>query len=813
MASSSLPSTNNGQNGQNGHHGAGPTPWPAQGQLYDEGYRPEGSGISQLREKIGLLWAHKWIILGVFVLVVAAAGIYTYSLPNQYRTSSLLLIKPDSPSTLVSTRGRMVPGLAGNRSLSNQLFVLRQSRELAQRVADRMVEMYPDGDGPAIMYAGETRQPLNADQLAGRLMGRVRASAGGEEIDAIRLTSTSTDPQEAALLVNLFSEEYVEFSRDRSRQSVQATYDFLEEQSESLRADMEDAEQNLVDFMQREEAVALDQETSNTITRITQLESGRAQLRIELEMTRARFQAQQDNLESIEPQLAERLASNIDSELARVQEERVRLQQQFDDALEQNPDLTPNANGTALERELARTQARIDRLDARAQDIATQYVDQALAAGGAGPGEDSERGVGYVAEQREQLVQQRIQISGMEARLDNIEEQLTENRTRLQELPAQSLELAQLQRERRSAEQVYSFVRQQMQETRMTLESEIGNAEVVRFAGVPSTPFAPTPRENMILAALLGLALGAGFVIMLDLLDTRVRQPDDIRDTGEHLMGVVPSMESIIQRDFDGARHITIDGQKVPTTLPMLVSPMSAVAESYRRLRTNLRFARPDDEVNTLAVTSASKGEGKTTTAANLALALASAGQRTLLIDADLRRPRLHTLFDGASGPPLVDVLYDGVDDPEALATSVDHLYMMPGGEKIPNPSELLGSKRMQGLLNDMEQEFDYVLIDTAPVLLFSDALALSPFCKGVIMVASAGNTDHRALEHAVHQMHEVDAPLLGCVLNNYEADDNSQYAYRYDNYGYAQSMKRLDEYYASDPASSKSRLQQWLGR
>jgi capsular exopolysaccharide synthesis family protein len=808
MASPSLP-----PNGQNGRHDAAPTPWPAQGQLYDDVYRPEGNGVSQLREMAGLLWAHKWIILGVFVLVMAAAGVYTYTLPNQYQTSSLLLIKPDSPSTLVSTRGRMVPGLSGNRSLSNQLFVLRQSRELAQRVANRMDDMYPEGEGPPIMYTAEPRERLTTQQLAGRLMGRVQASPGGEEIDAIRLSATSTDPQEAALLVNLFSEEYVEFSRDRSRQSVQATYDFLEEQSESLRVDMEEAEQNLVDFMQREEAVALDEETSSTVSRITSLESERAQLRIELEMTRARFDAQEENVESIEPQLAERLASNIDNELARVQEERAELKQQLDQALERNPDLSPDANGSALERELARTQERIDRLDTQAEDIATRYVDQALAAGGAGPGEDSERGVGYVAEQREQLVQQRIQISGMEARLNNIEEQLEENRTRLQELPAQSLELAQLQRERRSAEQVYSFVRQQMQETRMTLESEIGNAEVVRFAGVPSTPFAPTPRQNMTLAALLGLVLGGGFVIIRDLLDTRVRQPDDVRATGEHLMGVVPSMDAIIQRDFDGERHITIDGREIPTTLPMLVSPMSAVAESYRRLRTNLRFARPDDEVRTLAVTSASKGEGKTTTVANLALALASAGQRTLLIDADLRRPRLHTLFDGNTTLPLVDILYDGLPDPEALRTSVDQLYVMSGGEKVPNPAELLGSQRMQTLLSDMEEEFDYVLVDTAPVLLFSDALALSPFCKGVVMVASSGNTDHRALEHAIHQMHEVDAPLLGCVLNNYKADDNSRYAYSYDNYGYAQSMKRLDDYYTDDTTPPKSRLQQWLGR
>lgn len=810
MASPSLPP----QNGHNGTDGASRSPWPAQGQLYDDAYGQE-TGASQLRELLATLWGYKWFILAVFAVVVAASAVYTYTLPQQYQTSSLVLIKPDDPTVMATRTGSR---LMGDRSIANQLFVLRQSDELASRVAERMMADYPEGEeaGPPVMYAGEgeKRERISEQQLARRLTGRISASSGGEEIDAIRLATTSTNPQEAALIVNLFSEEYIEYSREQSRQSVQASFDFLERQSETLEEEIAEAEQRVVDFMREEEAVALDQETSSTVSRITSLETERAQLAIELDMHESRLSAQQDNVDVIEPQLAERLASDIDDNLARAQEQRSELKTQRERFTERNPGVVANPQGGRLERELARIEDRIASLDERIDEMAGTYVDQALAAGGAGPGESSGRGVEYVAQQREQLVRQRIEVSGIEARMANIDNQLQEYRARLQELPAQSLQLARLQRDRRSAENVYNYVQQQMQETRMTLESEMGNAEVVRFAGVPSNPISPDPERNLMLAALLGLALGGGLVIIWEMMDTRVRQPEDIRETGEHLLGVIPSMKPIIDRDFDGADTITIDGREVPTTLPMLVSPMSAVAEAYRRLRTNLRFARPDNEVRTVAVTSASKGEGKTTTATNLALALASAGQDTLLIDADLRRPYLHNLFDTTDAPSLVDVLYDGPPDPATLATSVDHLHVIPGGDTVPNPSELLGSHRMETLLNDMNEQFDYVVVDTAPVLLFSDAMALSPYCEGVMMVAAAGETDSRALDHALSQLRDVEAPLIGCVLNNYSAENSgSRYAYNYDNYGYAQGLKSLTEYYNEDTSSRKSRLQQWLGR
>jgi capsular exopolysaccharide synthesis family protein len=267
-------------------------------------------------------------------------------------------------------------------------------------------------------------------------------------------------------------------------------------------------------------------------------------------------------------------------------------------------------------------------------------------------------------------------------------------------------------------------------------------------------------------------------------------------------------MDELIEKDFGGEKAIEIDGQQIQTSLVMLTSPMSAVAESYRRIRTNLQFSRPDRELRTLAVSSADKGEGKTTTSANLAFALASAGKRTLLVDADLRRPRLHELLDLPREPGLSQLLYDDSRSLDRFSTALNDLHVVPGGEDVPNPAELMGSQRMGELVEELQQQFDYVIFDTPPVLLFSDALGLASQCDGTLLVASADSTDGRAFDHAVELLHDVEADVLGAILNRYDASSFLQ-GYGQYNYGYAHSYRRLEEHYA-EPAS-KSSIRGWF--
>lgn len=222
-----------------------------------------------------------------------------------------------------------------------------------------------------------------------------------------------------------------------------------------------------------------------------------------------------------------------------------------------------------------------------------------------------------------------------------------------------------------------------------------------------------------------------------------------------------------------------------PGSAPLVAEadPKSPAAEAYRSLLTNLQFAGLDTPCRTLVITSATAGEGKTTTAANFAVTAAQVGTSVCLIDADLRRPNLHRLFSLPNNEGLTTALVQGRPFAElAQATRVPHLFVLPSGPLPANPAGLVGSRRMRAFLEAATGKFEIVVLDTPPVLAASDAVALSAQCDGVILVIKSGSVPHEVVRHAVEQVHAVKGRLLGVLLNRLDARKNGQYQnyYRY---------------------------------
>jgi polysaccharide biosynthesis transport protein len=292
-----------------------------------------------------------------------------------------------------------------------------------------------------------------------------------------------------------------------------------------------------------------------------------------------------------------------------------------------------------------------------------------------------------------------------------------------------------------------------------------GAGEIIKPAEVPESPFSPKPLRTGVLALVLGLMLGVGLAFLRDFLDDAIRSPDQAqREVGRPLLGHVP-----LWRAAEGE-----------TRLVSLVEPASPVAEAYRTLRTNIRFLTAGGAVRSVLVTSAVPGEGKTTTAGNLAVALARAGTRVLLVGADLRRPSIHKAFGVEAVPGLSDVLVGEAKLTDAIQdVGVPNLRVIAGGQIPPNPAELLGAPGMAQLMTELEQIADMVVYDGPPVLAVADALELAPRVGGTVLVVDVGTTGRHALRAAAERLRGVDVPVAGLVLNNLDPTDG-YYGYTY---------------------------------
>jgi tyrosine-protein kinase Etk/Wzc len=736
-----------------------------------------------LRELFDILLRGKWIIAGAFLAGVLLTGLYGVVTPSQYASYVLMLVeKQDSDLASVLPTDPGAAFLRNERNLANELLVLRQSYPLAETVAEEILatETVPGtGRRFTVLDPRDDGLPLTARDVAFRLQYEVvTASLEGTDADALRVTAASTDPAEAAYIANLYAAAFEARTRESSRAGIAASREFLEEQVENRGVELEALDDEVRSYMQREGAVALDEESSRTVQRIGELQAQRDQVGVEIGMRRASLDALETELRRLEPRLAERLGSGLDAELAQAQERLAALQAELDTYLRENPALRTAdaadapARVTQVRREIERTRERI-------ATVSDQLTDQSLAAA-SGPGQQA-AGFARAADLRARIADERVALDGLLAQRDRLEARLGEYEADLQRIPAQSIELAQLQRERLAREQLYGALEANLQEARVAEESQLGYAQIIRPAFVAAEPFAPSRARNVVLGGLLGLMLGAALAIAKVRLDHRIHRPDDLAGAAAPLVSTIPSTDELIKRDFEGRETVVVDGREIDSHLVTLLNPMAAASEAYRGLRTSVQFSRPDAAVQTVLVTSANPGEGKSTTAANLAVVMAQAGRRVLLVDGDLRKPTGHKKFGTAREPGLVQHLFsDGPLDLDALPQPADDLWLLPAGRIAPNPSELLGSKRMREVLDDVRNRFDLIVIDAPPVLAATDAVLLSTQADATLVVCRAGRTKDYELRSALDELGNVGAHVIGTVLNGFDVTKSYGYKYKY---------------------------------
>ncbi len=713
-------------------------------------------GLQDAKRLLAILHKRRVLLVTSALAGIAVALLFNYTTRPVYQARALILIDRGTPDVLPG-KGVTDTSTEDNNYYLTQ-YQLLAGRNLAEAVVRRLslnrnpdllagpvvspwerVERRLSGRPPAAPIDDEGI-PISPAAAAFRSRLTVDPRPGGRLVDLIFI---AYDAKLAADSVNTLAQLYVEQSLEfRFHASSEAT-DWLSarvrEQQDRLKA----AERALQVYREQEGLVNFEERLTLADQKLGALSTAFLNAR-----------TQRIAKESLYQQLRSVPATNRDSVLLPETQTRVDLRARLAD----------------LQQERARSG---DTLGERHPEI--HRLDREIAAASERLAREDERGLASVeaawraALREEESLQKNLDLARQES--------LEVNR--------KAVELSSLKREVESSQQTLSTLLNRSQQTGLESELKATNVRVVEPAEVPGAPIAPQHRRNYQLGLAVGLLLGLALTGFFEYFDTSFRTPEDVRDVLDlPFLGIVPA----------------VTGTSRAGGSAVVRNPASPIAESYRLLRTNLIFTAVDPARRVLLVSSASPGEGKSTTVANLAWSLAQNGARVLAIDADLRRPTLHQHFGVPRTPGLSDLVVGKVTPADAVrSTDVPGLHLLPCGYIAPNPAELLGSPAFRDIIGALRTHYDWVIFDTPPILGIADTAVLSPAADGLVLVVGAETGTRSGVSRAVAQVRTVGGKILGVILNRVDLQRNSYYYSQY--YG-----EYYRSYYASPGPAAEDR-------
>jgi capsular exopolysaccharide synthesis family protein len=537
----------------------------------------------------------------------------------------------------------------------------------------------------------------------------------------------SRDPEKAARLVNALAENYKDQNMETKLGASKQASDWLAQQLEEQRKQVEKSEVALQQYREKSGALSLDEPNNIVVQKLTDLNTAVTEAktaRIEKEAVFRYAQSVSANpeaLNSVPAIIANAYVQQLRAEL--LEQQRQMLQQR--EALgERHP-------------EMIKLRATIELSEQKLRG-------------------EVERVLGSLESQFEAAKEQENRLVGA----------LEAQKAEALALNRKAIDYGTLQREATSNRQIFETLLQRTRETGISGELKSNNIQIVDAADVPRSPVWPRTWRNIMLSFVGGLLLAIVLAFFVDYLDSSIRSPDEIRtELGLPLLGLVPVVPA---KNLEGKSPLINNG--VPAKF----------AEAVRTVRTNVLLA-DDMTAHALVVTSTGPKEGKTVVASNLAIALAQAGLRVILVDADLRRPRVHEIFEFTQEPGLSDLLSGKTSAYESCRmTSTPGLWLLPAGFTEGNPADLLGSPRFRECLRTLRQQFEWVIIDSPPVLAVTDASLIAHIASGVLFVVGADRTSRQAAHAALEQLESARAPFLGGVLNAVDLEQDSFFFAKY---------------------------------
>jgi len=731
-----------------------------------------------LSEVLDALYQGKWIILITCLLLTSVMVVYTKTTDPIYEASSVVFI--NTGSNLTSG----VVGASEPRSITNELGLLQESADLTMRVAERIRETVKGSANPVQfpIVGGSAGDSIDVAQIAMQLVQQVRFEPLGTQ-DMIAITAGSTTPQEAALIANVYAEEYVQFNKESSRANIAAKRAFLEEQVAERRKELAAIEGRWEDFAQQRKVVTLGDDGERLVSEFVGIKSQRDNVSLQLEQETHALQLLQRELARIEPALEADLEAssqieNLQAKINALNQQIATLEVQAGQYYAINPNARGNESSIQALSDIA---TQINHYKKERDDLQQQLVARtsSMATGATGTGQ-----LNRILELKNKIFEKDLLVRELQHQLAALDARIGSYSGDLQSIPRQIIETMQLDQQREIANQWYMTFVQELQKTIIAEEAEQGYVKIVRSAVVPLVPVSPDLRQNLLLGILLGLGIGVALAFGRKAVSKRIQQPHELEANGYNLIGVIPAMDKVLATRFKGKEEIVVNGKALSTRLVTLHDPWSPISESYRLVRTNIRGVDTLSSKEVVLVTSPEMSDGKTLTAVNLAIASAQLGRRTLLIDADMRRPSMHRMLGIDLSPGLIDLISGELHSLQPIQTVVKDLWAVPAGKATLPPAEFIGSEVMVEFLEHVRAMYDVVIIDSPPVLAVTDSVLLAPLCDTTILVVSAHRTDMRALEVTKKMLAAVGVPIAGTIFNRFDIDQAGGYKYGF-GYGY----------------------------
>ncbi len=747
------------------------------------GYPEEQPATLSIQEYLSAILRGKWIILvsvGVLLLVMI---VYTIITKSVYEATSSVLINMNQGSGFSISDANKMPS---ENKIANELGQLK-SRMMAEEVAKSLMQ------NPYMDPAKKTLWPIlqaksaptdTTQMIAGMnsITTKILKSmdfSPERESDIVRITARSAEPRESAVLANIYAEVYQEHDLSSGRSRSRSLREFLQTQLASKQHSLDSAENSLKGYMQSSGVVSLDAQAQRVTQQLSQLEANRDAIDIDLESLTKTLATYQQRLPEQEREVGKVMKQASDPYIKLLQEQLANLQVQRD--VLANQDLSGVGKEVyteklkSIEGQLANLQKK---LDERTVSYLQNIPSGEIVAAAADP-------AGYLAQAKQKIFETQMQIQALQARKVALNNVIRQYETDFSAIPRKSIDFARLQRSRESAQKLYLMVEQKFNEAAIGEKSEFGYVDIIDTAVVPAVPVAPNLSFNLLIGIFLGLGMGVAIVFVREYLDVRINTPENLKKLNYPMLSYVTRMGGKAPKQ-QTVQKVRMGEKEYPGTLVALTAPFSAAAESYRRLRSKLEYLLPEDRIRSVVFTSPNPGEGKSTTVANLAIAFAQAERRVLVLDADLRRPTLHEIFGFNLTPGLSEVLTGQSTLKQAVHVHVmNNIDLLSAGKLSTKDPEILGSKHMKMLLEEIQKGYDWVILDSSPILPVSDAAALSTMTDGAVMVVSGGETRAVALERAAEFLVGAGGTMLGVFLNNFDAREAYGGFFGSDRYGY----------------------------